>query len=344
MSTYIIRRVLQFIPVLIGVTLFTFVLVRKIPGGPFQSEKGIPPAVMANREAQYHLNWPIWKQFLSYTMGDDVVHLITGDEEALTGTSRGLIRFDFGMSMKYRTRDVADIIRDSFGASAQLGIMSLIVGLVIGIPAGTIAALRQNTWIDYTSTFAAVFFLSIPTLVLGPAMIWLFSLKLDLLPVAGWGAKPPFTFLIFPQMSDIDLDYFKLAFMPVFSLGTGVSAGIARLTRASLLQVIREDYIRTARSKGLQERTVIVVHALKNSLIPVVTVLGPAFAGLVTGSFVTERIFGINGLGEHFIASISNRDYSVLMAVTLLYAILLVTANLLVDISYGFLDPRIRFD
>jgi oligopeptide transport system permease protein len=222
--------------------------------------------------------------------------------------------------------------------------MSLMLAIIMGIPLGVIAALRQNSWIDYLSTFLAVFFLSVPNLVLAPLLIWIFALALGLLPVATWGAKPPWFLGIFPQPADINSDYFSHALLPVFALGTASAAVIARLTRSSLLQVIREDYIRTARSKGLRERTVVVVHALKNGLIPVVTILGPLFAALVTGTFIVEQIFGINGLGKHFVQSVGNRDYTVLMGVTLLYSALLVVSNLLVDISYGWLDPRIRYD
>ena len=338
MLRYIIRRILQFIPVLLAVTLFTFVLMRAIPGGPFDfaGDKSLPPQVVANIEAKYHLDWPLWKQFLSYVVGDQML----GEE----GASRGLIRGDLGPSLRYRGQSVNDIIATTLPISAQLGFMSLLLALFIGVPAGTMAALKHNTWIDYTSTFAAVVFISVPNLVLAPILIWIFALKLGWFPVATWGAKEPYLWGFLPSLDQMNLNFFKHAALPVFALGTGSAAGIARLTRASLLQVINEDYIRTARSKGLREQTVIVVHALKNSLIPVVTILGPAFAALVTGTFVVELIFGINGMGKHFVNSIGNRDYSVITGVTLIYAVVLVIANLLVDISYAWLDPRIRFD
>lgn len=338
MLRYIIRRILQFIPVLIAVTLFTFVLMRAIPGGPFdfRGDRSLPPQVTANLEAKYHLDWPMWKQFLSYLIGDDLL----GEE----GSSRGVIRGDLGPSLRYRGQSVNDIIATTLPISAQLGFMSLLLALLIGIPTGTIAALKQNTWIDYTSTFAAVVFLSVPNLVLAPILIWIFALKLGWFPVATWGAKPPYLWGFLPSLDQWDLNYFKHAALPVFALGTASAAGISRLTRASLLQVVNEDYIRTARSKGLRERTVIVVHALKNSMIPVVTILGPAFAALVTGTFVVELIFGINGMGKHFVNSIGNRDYPIITGVTLIYAVVLVIANLLVDITYAWLDPRIRFD
>ena len=338
MLRYIIRRILQFIPVLLAVTLFTFVMMRAIPGGPFDfaGDKTLPPQVVANLEAKYHLDWPMWKQFLSYVVGDEML----GEE----GSSLGLIRGDMGLSLRYRGQSVNEIIATTLPISTQLGFMSLLLAIIIGIPTGTIAALKQNTWIDYTSTFSAVVFLSIPNLVLAPILIWIFALKLGWFPVATWGSKPPYLWGFLPRLEQMNIDYFKHAILPVFALGTASAAGISRLTRASLLQVINEDYIRTARSKGLRERTVIVVHALKNSMIPVITILGPAFAGLVVGTFVVEMIFGINGMGKHFVTSIGNRDYPIITGVTLIYAVVLVIANLLVDITYAWLDPRIRFD
>jgi oligopeptide transport system permease protein len=339
MGQYVIRRLLGFIPVLFTIALFTFVLMRAIPGGPFDSigDKSLPPAVTANLEAKYHLDWPMWKQFLSYLVGDDIL----GEE----GSSKGVIRGDLGPSLRYRSQSVNDIVATTFPTSAQLGLLSVILALLIGIPAGILAALKQNTWVDYTATFGAVFFLSIPNLVLAPILIWIFALTFGWLPVAGWGAKPPFVLFFFPQLSVLlSWDYWARAIMPVFALGTAAAASIMRLTRASLLQVIREDYIRTARAKGLRERAVVVVHALKNSLIPVVTILGPLFAALVTGTFVVEQIFGVNGMGKHFVQSVGNRDYGVITGVTLLFGVILVIANLLVDITYALLDPRIRFD
>lgn len=339
MTRYIIRRILGFIPVLFAITLFTFVLMRAIPGGPFDyaGERALPPQIVANIESKYHLDWPMWKQFTSYLIGDELL-----DPE---GTSKGVIRGDLGPSLRYRNQNVTDIIATTFPTSAQLGVLALTLAMLIGVPAGIIAALNQNTWIDYTSTFGAVLFLSIPNLVLAPILIWIFGVSLGWFPVAGWGAKPPFLLGFLPQFSTLFSWYFwSRAILPVFALGTAFAAGIARLTRGSLLQVIREDYIRTARAKGLRERVVIVVHALKNSMIPVITILGPMFAAVVTGTFVVEQIFGINGMGKHFILSVGNRDYQVITGLTLLYGLILVVANLLVDITYAWLDPRIRYE
>ena len=231
---------------------------------------------------------------------------------------------------------------DGLPVSFQLGIMALIIGISIGLPMGILAALKQNTIFDYFGMAVAIFGVSVPVIVLGPILMFIFAVTLKWFPPTGWGAKPPFLLGFLPR--SLGWDYFKYAILPAFALGTGSSAIIARLARATLLQVIREDYIRTARAKGLKERLVVTRHALKNALIPVVTVLGPIFAAVVTGSFVTELIFGIPGLGRYFVSSISNRDYPVIMGTILLYAILLVLANLAVDLVYAQLDPRIRYD
>lgn len=339
MTRYIIRRILSFIPVLLAIALFTFVLMRAIPGGPFDfvGDKSLPPEVVANIEAKYHLDWPMWKQFVSYMIGDDLL----GEE----GASKGVIRGDLGPSLRYRGQMVNEIIKTTFPTSAQLGVLSILLALLIGIPTGIIAALNQNTMADYSSTFVAIIFLSVPNLVLAPILIWIFALALGWFPVAGWGAKPPFMLGFLPQFSELfSWSFWSHAILPVFALGTAFSASVMRLTRGSLLQVIREDYIRTARAKGLRERAVITVHALKNSLIPVITILGPLFAAVVTGTFVVEQIFGINGMGKHFILSVGNRDYQVITGLTLLYGLILVVANLMVDISYAWLDPRIRYE
>jgi ABC-type dipeptide/oligopeptide/nickel transport system permease component len=219
---------------------------------------------------------------------------------------------------------------------------ALLIAVIIGMPLGIMSALNHNKWPDYLGMGVAIFGVSVPTIVLAPTLVWIFGVALKWLPPTGWGAKPPFVMGLFP--SHLGWAYFKYAILPAFVLGFGSSAVIARLTRASVLQVIREDYIRTARAKGLSERLVILRHALKNALIPVVTVLGPLFAGLVTGTFITELVFGIPGLGKYFVISISNRDYPVIMGTILLYAVFLVISNLVVDLIYGFLDPRIRYE
>ncbi len=305
MSRYIVRRLLWMIPVLFFISIVTFVLLHAVPGGPFDREKALPAEIIANLNKYYGLDKPLPQQYIDYV-------------------GRIITRFDFGPSYASRSRDVNDIFRDHFPVSAQLGIWALLLSLGMGVPLGILAALKQNTIWDYLGMAIAVFGVSVPSVVLGPILIIIFALALRWLPVAGWGT---------PE---------KLV-MPVIALGLAESAIIARLTRASMLQVIREDYIRTARAKGLTERVVMVRHALKNAFIPVATILGPMFAAITTGTFVVERIFAIPGLGKYFITSITNRDYPVVMGTILLYAVILVIANLVVDITYAFLDPRIRF-
>lgn len=355
MFAYIIRRLLSSIPVILLLTFVIFALMRAIPGGPFDfaGDKSLPKAVTANLERRHHLDWPLGWQFSSYVLGDDITAgICTGlaflpgcdavQATADVGISQGLIRGDLGMAMKQRGRTVNDLVAESFPISFQLGLIALALAVVIGIPAGILSALRQNSWLDYSSSFVAVLGLSIPNLVLGPLLIWLFPLTLGWFQVATWGAKPPFILGLFPT-NLFTWEFWSHAILPAFTLGTAFSASIARLTRASLLQVIREDYIRTARSKGLRERSVMLVHALKNSLIPVITVLGPLLVILVTGTFVVEQIFGIPGMGKYFVTSISSRDYPVITSVSLIFAVLLVLANLVVDIVYAWLDPRIQY-
>jgi ABC-type dipeptide/oligopeptide/nickel transport system permease component len=305
MFRYVMRRLLWMIPVLIFISVITFSLAHRVPGGPFDREKALPPEIIANLNKYYGLDQPEWKQYLKY-MGDIV------------------LRFDFGPVYSSRSRRVNDIFHDHLPISAELGLVAMLIGIGIGVPLGVLAALKQNTLWDYIGMAVAIFGVSVPSIVLGPLLIVIFALGLGWLPVAGWGTPAQVV-------------------MPALALGMGLSAIIARLTRASMLQVIREDYIRTARAKGLSERLVMVRHALKNAFIPVATILGPMFAAVVTGTFVVEQIFAVPGMGKYFITSITNRDYPVVMGTILLYAVILVLANLAVDITYAFLDPRIRY-
>jgi oligopeptide transport system permease protein len=243
--------------------------------------------------------------------------------------------------LRDRSQDVNAIVAATFPVSIQLGLMAVAVGFLIGIPAGIIAALRHNTVIDSTATFLAVLGVSIPNLVLGPILILVFGVRLGWFPIAFWGANPPFTLYFLPPLT---ADFWSHAVLPVFALGTGVSAAIARLTRAGLLEVLSEDYIRTARAKGLREQAVVFVHALKNSMIPVATVLGPLLAAALTGSLVVEQIFAINGMGRRFIQSVTSREYFLITSLTLIYSVLLIAGNIMVDVMYAWLDPRIRYD
>jgi oligopeptide transport system permease protein len=325
MITYIVRRLLIAIPVVFLIILAAFVLIHAVPGGPFDTvgERPMPDHMREILERRYGLDEPLHEQFFAY-----LINLAQGE---------------LGPLFRIPSRTVNDIVADSFPISFQLGSIAIIVGFVIGIPAGIIAALKHNSLLDYSATFAAVLAASIPNLVLGPLLILIFGVGLDILPIAFWGAEPPFILGLFPRPEQWGEFAFH-AVLPAFALGTAYAAGIARLTRAGLLDVLSADYIRTARAKGLREQVIIVVHALKNSLIPVVTLIGPLLAGAVTGSFVVELIFAIPGMGPFFVSSISQREYFLLTGLTLIYGVLLILANLFVDILYAWLDPRIRYD
>lgn len=351
MTSYIFRRLLYMLVVLFVVAGITFILMHAVPGGPFDKEKKLPAEIKANLEKRYHLDDPLHVQFFTYLSNIMIPNISTHppslsvDEDYLINFKVGNYWFkwmNFGPSYVSRSRTVNDIFRNQLPVSFQLGLFALLIAVLIGTPLGILSALNHNKWPDYFGMGLAIMGVSVPTIVLGPILVLIFGVSLKWLPPTGWGAKPPFVLGLFP--SELGWDYFKYAVLPSFVLGFGSSAVIARLTRASLLQVIREDYIRTARAKGLREQAIINRHALKNALIPVVTVLGPLFAALVTGTFVTELVFGIPGLGKYFVTSISNRDYPVIMGTILLYAVFLVISNLAVDIIYAYLDPRIRYN
>lgn len=324
MTKYIIRRLLYSIPVVFLMIVATFALVHAMPGGPFDTvgERAMPEQMRLILERRYGLDKPIYEQFWIYFTN--------------------LLKGDLGPMLRLRSQTVNDVVAQTFPVSAQLGILAVMVAFIIGVPSGIIAALNHNSALDYIATFGAVMGVSIPSLVLGPVLILIFGVNLDWFPIAFWGADPPFVLGLFPQK--LDMNFWSHAVLPATALGVGIAASIARLTRAGLLEVLSEDYIRTARAKGLREQTVIMVHALKNSLIPVATILGPLLAGVLTGTLVVEQIFAINGMGRRFISSINEREYFLLTSLTLIYGILLVLGNLMVDIMYAFLDPRIRYD
>ncbi|MEJ5203080.1 MAG: ABC transporter permease, partial [Anaerolineales bacterium] len=331
MGRYIARRLIYLFVVLFVVSVITFGLMHAVPGGPFDREKKLPKEIMENLNKRYHLDEPLVMQYGRYMYDVMIPHVSTKAptssllDDHLFNIKVGPVWIkwmNFGPSYSSRSRTVNDIFRDQLPISMQLGLMALFVALVIGLPLGILAALKQNTIFDYLGMSVAIFGVSVPVIVLGPILIYIFGVSLKLLPPTGWGAKPPYVLGFLP--AKLDWNFWKYAIMPPIALGLGSSAIIARLTRASLLQVIREDYIRTARAKGLQERLVITRHALKNSLIPVVTILGPMFAALVTGTFVTELTFGIPGMGKYFVTSITNRDYPVIMGTILLYVVFLV--------------------
>ncbi len=325
MFAYVIRRLLWSIPVLFMVILVTFVLAKAMPGGPFDhaGEKKLPESIVQAIEEKYNLDKPLAVQFGLYVR--DLV-----------------LEGDLGPSYSYRNRSVNTMIGETLPISAQIGFLSVLLGALIGIPAGIISALKHNSWIDYFSSFIAVLGLSIPNLVLAPLLIYVFAVKLGWFPAARWGVNyKELYFGFFPPMTS---DFWMHAVLPSITLGTGISATFARLTRASLLQTIREDYIRTARSKGLTQATTIIRHALRNSMIPVVTIIGPLLAGILTGTFIVEFVFGIPGMGDFFITSVYNRDYPIILGSSLVFAVLLILGNLLVDIMYAWMDPRIRYE
>lgn len=325
--------------VLFIVSLITFGLMHAVPGGPFDREKPLPPQTVALLNEKYHLDDPLAVQYISY-MSDIVVPHITYGRQRPSQTENYLLNIplpgflgdqpalrwiNFGPTFGSRSRSVNDIFRDNLPVSAQLGFAALCIAVAIGVPLGIFSALRRNTWFDYAGMSVAIFGVSVSIIVSSVVLQYVFGVQLKLLPVTGWGT--PLHIIL-----------------PSFALGFVNSALIARLTRASLLQVMNEDYIRTARAKGLSEPRVIIGHALKNGLIPVVTVLGPLSAALLTGTFIVESIFAIPGMGRFFVTSVQARDYPVIMGTIMLYAAVLVFANLLVDIIYAWIDPRIRLD
>lgn len=303
MLRYVIKRLGASIITLWVIVTITFLLMHSIPGDPFTRERELPDSIKAALMEKYHLNEPLSKQYIIY----------------LDGLAHG----DLGPSMKYPGENVQDLIRKGFPISLQLGLVSLVFMLLVGVPAGIISALKQNKWQDRTAMFLATLGVAIPNFVLAVLLMYIFGVKLNLLPTSRFVS-------------------WQSVIMPAIALAGYPTAYIARLTRSSLLDVISQDYIRTARAKGLSERVVVYKHALKNALIPLITYMGPLSAGILTGSFVVEKIFAIPGLGQHFVMSIGNRDYTTILGVTIFYATFLILMNLIVDLLYGVIDPRIK--
>ncbi len=303
MIRFVIKRILQGIPVLIAVSLITFFVMRAAPGGPFDKDKKLPPEILANIEAKYHLDKPLWSQYLYYV--------------------GGLLKGDFGPSYKYVGRDVSEIILETFPVSFVLGVCALIVIIGVGIPAGILSAYRANTFIDTGVIIFATAGISFPSFVLGSMLVLVFSHHLHWLPPALWESP-------------------RHVILPSLALGAGYAGYVARLTRSTFLEVLSADYIRTARAKGLSDFQILYKHAFKNAISPILSVMGPIAAGVVTGSFIIEFIFSIPGMGSFFITAVSNRDYPLIMGVTLVYSVLIVLANILVDMAYAWLDPRVK--
>ncbi len=320
------------IPVLFTVSLVTFVIMRSAPGGPWDTSserRQVDASTEKSLAAYYGLDKPMWRQFIAYVIGDTN----SQTQEYVCGMICG----NLGPSYRQRGRTVQNILfspaedkpiwESRFGYSMRLGLMALSMAVFIGIPLGVIAALKQNTLADYTALFIATSGISVPSFVLAIFLIIIFASRLHWIDI----------------VVD-DWTQVKYWFMPMAVLGFGTMAYTARLTRSAMLEVMRQDYVRTARAKGLAERVVISIHMLKNALIPVITILGPALAGLVTGSFIIETMFSFPGMGRAYVQAISQRDYSMIMGTTVIYALLVAVANLSVDIVYVFVDPRIRLE
>lgn len=300
---YIIKRIFNAFIVLWIVISITFFLMHAIPGGPFTAEKSLPPYVLHSIEERYKLNDPLYKQY-----GDYLCNLVQGD---------------LGPSFKYPGRSVNDIIKDGFPVSFKLGIEAILIAIIIGIPAGILAGVKKDKWQDRAVNFFTTLGVAVPSFVVAALLIYVLSTKLHLLPAAMWNG-------------------WRYEIMPALALSGMPMSFIARLTRSSMLDILSQDYIKTARAKGLSWSKVLVKHALPNSLIPVVTYLGPMTASILTGSFVIETIFAIPGLGQYFVTSIYNRDYTVILGVTIFYSVIVIVLNMVVDLLYPLLDPRIK--
>jgi oligopeptide transport system permease protein len=304
MIKYIIGRLLWIIPVLFVVTLITFALMHAVPGGPWARERPVPAATVARLNAKFGLDDPVPVQYVRW-----VTDLLQGN---------------LGPSYKFADRSVNDIVADGFWTTLQLGLMAFALSVIVGIPLGIVSALGHNRWPDYLATGISIIGVATPSFILATLLILFFSVTLRWFPTGGW--KGPETWVL-----------------PTIALAGFPIAVIARYTRASMLEVTRKDYIRTAHSKGIGDQAVVSRHMIRNALIPVVTILGPTLAFLVTGSFIIETIFGIPGIGRYYVTSIAQKDYGVLMAMTILYAAVVAVLNLVVDVLYSYIDPRIRY-
>ena len=307
MLAYVIRRLLVAVPTILLLIVASFFLMHFAPGGPFTSERPLPPQVLANIEARYGLDQPLWKQLWDY-LYNIVVH------------------FDFGPSFKFKDRDVNDIIAQGFPISLTYGMLSFIVATLVGVGLGIAAAIRHNSWIDYFAVGLGIAAQALPNFIMGPILILTFTLWLGWLPGGGWNGGQ-----------------WQYLIMPVIALATSYMGSIARITRSSMLEVLNSNFIRTARAKGLPTRTVIWRHALKPTLLPVVSYLGPVFVYVLTGSVFVDIYFSTGGLGQAYVGSALSRDYAVLLGVTILYGVLTVLVNLLTDLAYAWFDPKIRY-
>jgi len=305
MLRFIARRLLETIQVIFIIITATFFMIRFVPGGPFTSEKAVTPEIQRNLEAHYGLDKPLYQQYFDY----------------LGSLAQG----DFGPSFKYPNRTVNEIIADKLPVSLELGSISLAVALIVGTTLGVTAAVKRNSWLDYVSSSVAMIGICVPTFVLGPLLVLVFAIQFRWFNASGW-------YLPIDRV------------LPAATLGMVYAAYVARLTRGGMLEVLNQDYIRTARAKGASELRVIFKHALRGGLLPVVSFLGPAIAGILTGSFVIETIFQIPGLGQVFVQSAFNRDYTLVLGTVILYATLIITLNLIVDVVQVWLNPKLKFE
>jgi ABC-type dipeptide/oligopeptide/nickel transport system permease component len=304
MLKFIIRRIFWTIPVLLVVIFLTFTMMRQIEGNPFRhSERNVPESIQRNLERKFHLDQPWYTQYAYYV--------------------KGVFTFDLGPSLVIRGRDVNDIVETHSPKSVELGLYAFIFAVVVGIPLGMVAALKHNTAIDYTAMFFSNVFHAIPSFLIATLLIYFVALEAGALPTSGWTT-------------------WESKVLPSIALGFAPMALFARLVRGTMLETLQQDYVRTARAKGLHYKRVVGLHVLRNSLIPVITAAGPLLGFIITGSFVIELIFNIPGIGQYYVTAVSSRDYSVVMGLTVLLSVIVILANLIVDILYGVLDPRTR--
>lgn len=302
----IFKRFLEAIPTMFVLITVSFFMMRLAPGSPFTTERNFPPAVMANIEAKYHLNDPIWLQYVNY-----LKQLAVGD---------------FGPSFKYKDHTVNELLAQSLPISIEMGLYAFVVALILGVILGVIAALKQNSWLDYSLMTVAMTGVVIPSFVKAPLLVLLFAIILKWLPAGGWNDGAVQNLIL-----------------PVTALSLAYVASIARIMRGSMIEVLNSQYIRTARSKGLSTSNIIIRHALRPAMLPVISYLGPAFVGIITGSIVIETIFGLPGIGQLFVNGALNRDYGLVLSLTILVGVLTIVFNAVVDILYSVIDPKIKY-
>ncbi|RYH02171.1 oligopeptide ABC transporter permease OppB [Salipiger sp. IMCC34102] len=307
MLSFILKRLAIAVPTLLILVVLSFVLMYAAPGGPFNSDRPLPPQVLANIEAKYGLDQPFWKQIVDYV-------------------TNVVFHFDFGPSFQYEDRTVNDVIAQGFPVTLTYGFWSFVLAVVVGVSLGVAAAIRQNSWLDYLAVGVSIGAQVLPNFVMAPILLLIFTLWLGWLPGGGWNGGQ-----------------WQYLIMPVIALSTSYMASIARITRSSMLEVLNSNFIRTARAKGLPGGRVIRKHALKPAMLPVISYLGPAFVGMITGSVIIDIFFSTGGIGVYFVNSAFNRDYSVIMGITILVGALTILFNLAVDVIYAWIDPKIRY-